>query len=452
MKSNDNKDSLEIFGSAPIHKAVLYNTIPAMAAMLLVLVYNLADTFFIGQTHDAIKVAAVSLATPVFLMFMALGTIFGIGGTSVISRAMGEGRRDYAKKVCSFCMWGSVLVGVVMAILMLAFINPILSLIGADAETWDNAKDYLTIVSFAGPCVLISNCYANVIRTEGKAGTAMVGQLIGNILNIVLDPILILLLGWGVAGAAIATAVSNVVSAVFYIGYFLRGKTMLSIHPKHFSAKDGIFTGVMAIGIPASLGDMLMSVSNIIANGLIASYGNMAVAGFGVAMKVTMMTGMVCIGFGQGVQPLLGYCIGAKNYERYKSSLRFSALFALGMSTAMTVVCYLFTGQIVGAFLSEPDAYQYALTFARILLSTSFLFGLFYVLSNALQAMGAAKAALIVNISRQGLIYIPAIYIMNALMGVNGLLWAQPVADVLSVVLVFFLNIKMQKKFMNAEA
>ena len=440
------KDSLEIFERAPIGQAVMKNTLPAMAAMLMVLIYNLADTFFIGQTDNAFMIAAVSLVTPVFLLFMALGTVFGIGGTSVISRAMGEGRREYAKKVCAFCMWGCVAVGIVMVLLIFALMNPILSLLGASANTIGYAKEYLSIVTVAGPFVLISNCYANIIRTEGKAGMAMLGQLIGNLLNVVLDPILILVLGWNVAGAAIATAVSNLVSAMYYIGYFKYGKSMLSISPKDASMQEGILKGVLAIGIPAALGDVLMSVSSILLNGQMAKYGDMALAGIGVAMKVTMITGMICIGFGQGIQPLLGYCVGAKNWRRYRESLRFSVLFGLGLSTVMTVLCYVFDSQIVGAFLTETEALQYGVAFSRILLTTSFLFGMFYVLSNALQAMGAATAAFIINLSRQGLIYIPAIFILQRVIGMNGLLWAQPVADVLSVLLVLVLYCLAEKK------
>ena len=152
-----NNKSMELFSKAPVSQAVFKNALPAMAAMLMVLVYNLADTFFIGQTHDALQVAGVSLATPVFLLFMAVGTVFGIGGTSVISRAMGEGRTEYAKKVCSFCMWGCVIVGVVMSAAMLVFMKPILTLVGASADTWNFAQIYLTIVICSGPFVLISN-------------------------------------------------------------------------------------------------------------------------------------------------------------------------------------------------------------------------------------------------------------------------------------------------------
>lgn len=433
------KSPLEVFESAPVGQAVMKNTIPAMVAMMMVLVYNLADTFFIGQTKDALMVASVSLVTPAFLLFMALGTVFGIGGTSVISRAMGEGRREYAKKVCAFCMWSCIIVGIVMVIIIFVFMDSILKMLGASADTFRYAKEYLSIVTVAGPFVLISNCYANIIRSEGKAGMAMFGQLGGNLLNVILDPILILGLGWNVAGAAIATAVSNLISAAYYIGYFKFGKSMLSIRLKDFAVKDNILKGVLAIGIPAALGDVLMSVSNIILNAQMAKYGDMAVAGIGVAMKVTMITGMICIGFGQGIQPLLGYCVGAKNWKRYKESLRFSVIFGFALSTLMTVICYLFDRQIVSAFLSEPEALSYGIEFSRILLTTSFLFGMFYVLSNALQAMGAATAALIINMSRQGLIYIPAIFILQSVIGMDGLLWAQPVADVLSVILVVIL-------------
>lgn len=224
----DNQKSMEVFIKAPVSQAVFKNALPAIAAMLMVLVYNLADTFFIGQTHDALQVAAVSLATPVFLMFMAVGTAFGIGGTSVISRALGEGKKEYAKKVCSFCMWSCIVVGVVMAALFLIFLKPILSLIGASSDTWDLSKTYLSIVACSGPFVLISNCYANIIRAEGEAGKAMMGQLLGNLLNFILDPVMILGFGWNIAGAAIATVIGNLFGAGYYIFYFLRGKSMLT--------------------------------------------------------------------------------------------------------------------------------------------------------------------------------------------------------------------------------
>ena len=442
----ENNKNLKVFSSMPVPKAVMKNALPAMAAMLMVLVYNLADTFFIGQTHNALLVAAVSLATPVYLIFMSLGTLFGIGGTSVISRALGEGKKEKARKSCAFCFWGCVFVGILLAALILMFIDPILNLIGASADTYEYAKSYLSIIVFAGPFVLISNCYGNVVRTEGESGKAMLGLLLGNLVNVILDPIFILALGLDIRGAAIATVIGNIVGAGFYISYFLKGKSMLSIRLKDFTVKQGIAASVLAIGVPAALGDVLMSVSQIIINSQMSHYGDMAVAGMGVAMKVITITGMICMGLGQGVQPILGYCVGAKTWKRFKEVFKFTIIFALVLGTVLAAICYVFTNQIVSAFLTDQTAFSYAVQFARILLSTSFLFGVFYVLVNALQAMGAATPALLISMSRQGIIFIPALFILQAVVGMTGLVWAQPVADVLSILIAAILFGKTMKK------
>ena len=442
----ENNKNLEVFSSMPVPKAVMKNALPAMAAMLMVLVYNLADTFFIGQTHNALLVAAVSLATPVYLIFMSLGTLFGIGGTSVISRALGEGNKEKARKSCAFCFWGCVFVGILLAALILIFIDPILNLIGASADTYEYSKSYLSIIVFAGPFVLISNCYGNVVRTEGESGKAMLGLLLGNLVNVILDPIFILALRLDIRGAAIATVIGNIVGAGFYISYFLKGKSMLSIRLKDFTVKQGIAASVLAIGVPAALGDVLMSVSQIIINSQMSHYGDMAVAGMGVAMKVITITGMICMGLGQGVQPILGYCVGAKTWKRFKEVFKFTIIFALILGTVLAAICYIFTNQIVSAFLTDQTAFSYAVQFARILLSTSFLFGVFYVLVNALQAMGAATPALLISMSRQGIIFIPALFILQAAIGMTGLVWAQPVADVLSILIAAILFGKTMKK------
>ncbi len=277
------------------------------------------------------------------------------------------------------------------------------------------------IVALSGPFVLISNCYSNIVRSEGQSAEAMIGQLLGNLLNIILDPIMILAFSWGIAGAAIATVIGNGVGAGYYILYFLRGRSTLSIHIRDFSVKDGICGAVLAIGIPAALGSLLMSISQIIVNAQMAGYDDMALAGMGVAMKVTMITGMICIGFAQGIQPLLGYCVGAKLWDRFKKIMKFSLLFAFGLSAVMTGLGYLLREQIVGAFLTELAAFDYAVRFTNILLTTSILFGVFFVLNNALQAVGAATQALITNLSRQWIIYIPALFVLQMAFGVTAL-------------------------------
>jgi putative MATE family efflux protein len=432
-------DRMELFRSAPVPKAVMKNALPSMAAMLMVLVYNLADTFFISLTKNDYQVAAVSMVMPVFLIMMAVGFVFGIGGTSVISRALGEERLEYAKKVCAFCFWSCIVMGMVLGTIYLVFIEQILKWMGTSSETYGLAKTYLTITACSAPVVLVANCYSHIVRAEGFAGKAMAGQLLGNILNIILDPIMILSFRWGIAGAAIATVIGNVFSAGYYILHFLRGKSALSIHPKEFTLRNKVCSSVLAIGVPASLGSLIMCVSQITLNSLMSTFNDMAVAGIGVAGKVLQITTMVSIGFGQGVQPLLGFCVGARLWGRFKKVMRFSVVMALLISSAMTICCLILDEQLVSIFLTEKAAFDYALQFVRILLTTSWLFGAFYVFTNSLQAAGAAKSALIINISRQGLIYIPSLFILKSLIGIRGLAWAQPVADVLSTTLVIIL-------------
>lgn len=349
-------------------------------------------------------------------------------------------------------MWTATVIGIILAAVFFIFAEPILKVLGASQDTLPLAYSYLVIVAFSGPFTMIPGTFSKILTAEGQPKKAMTGISMGNLLNIILDPIFILVFHWGVAGAAIATLISNIIAAGYYICYFLSKKSSLSIRPKDYSAKDKICSGVLSIGIPAALGSMIMGVSVMIVNSLMSGYGDMALAGSGVATKVTMVTGMLCIGIGQGVQPLLGYCVGAKNWDRYKETFRFSLVFAFIVGAIMTGLCYIFTPQIVGAFLTDPNAYDYAFRFSRILLTTSALFGIFYVFQNSLQAMGAAVSALIVNISRQGLIYIPLVYVMNSLLGVNGLLWAQPIADILSLILAVILYyIAYSKKIRQAD-
>jgi multidrug efflux pump len=442
-----NQAKTEIFRDAPIAKAVFSNAIPAMLAMIMVLVYNLADTFFIGQTGDALQVAAVSVATPVFMIFMTLGTMFGIGGTSLISRSLGAGRDEYARHVSALCFWGCIVSGLALLAVMLIFMEPILYAIGANEGTYALAESYLRIVCYSGPLVILGNCFSNILRAEGQSTKGMVGMVLGNVVNVVLDPLFILGFGMGITGAAIATVIGNVCAAVYYLAYLLGGKSALSIKLRDVRVRDHVLSGVMAIGIPAAIGDLLMSISTIVVNALIAGYGdNMAVAGIGVAMKVTMITGCLCIGLGQGVQPLLGYCVGAKMEKRYHEALRFSVIFAMATSTVLMVLCYVFAPQLVGAFLSDQDAYDYALTFTHIILTTSFLFGAYYVLLNAIQAMGDSTSSLIVNIARQGLVFIPAALILNSVVGLYGVVWSQPLADVLSLILTVLLYRRASKR------
>ena len=438
----------EIFKNAPVPKAVISNVIPSIISMLMVLVYNLADTFFIGQTKDAFMVAAVSVATPAFLLFMAVGMLFGIGGTSLISRMLGEGKADRAKHTSSFCFWTGLGIGLAAMVVIWLFATPICRAIGASDDTIGYAAQYLNIVAFGIPFLIISNTFSNIIRSEGNAKIAMTGMIIGNLINVALDPIMILVFGWDVAGAAIATVIGNVFSAGFYVHHLVSKGTILSIRPKDYMAGKGIAMGVLAIGVPASLNSVLMSASNILINNVMASYGDMAVAGLGVAMKVNMIVVMLLIGLGTGIQPLLGYCYGAGNRKRYLAVLKFSLCLSFGLSLIMTVICYCGAGPLVKAFLEDQNAFQYGMSFARIYIYSGPIMGILFVLINAIQSTGAAIPSLVLSISRQGLLYIPILMIFrNVFDSATMLAAAQPVTDYLSAALAAVLFVITYKKY-----
>ncbi len=446
--NNKSDKTVEIFENAPVPKAVFLNIIPSIISMLMVLVYNLADTFFIGQTKNAYMVAAVSLATPAFLFFMAVGMLFGIGGTSLISRMLGQGKKEDARHACSFCFWTGAIVGVIGMVVILVANDPVCALVGATPATEKYVKQYLMIVALGVPFLVIGNTFSSIIRAEGKANKAMMGMILGNVANIILDPVMILFLGWNVAGAAVATVIGNVLSAVFYIAHFMTKGTMLTINPKEYRADNKIATGVMAIGIPASLNSILMSTSNVLVNKLMTVHGDMAVAGLGVAMKVNMVAVMLLIGVGTGIQPLLGYNFGSGNRKRFLGVLRFSLILAVTMSIIMSVICYLGAGPMVNAFLKEPDAYSFGMDFARKLIISGPVLGILFVMMNTIQSMGAAIPSLILSISRQGVLYLPVLFLFNAVFHSAGMLvMAQPVTDYLATALSIILMIISYRKF-----
>lgn len=430
----------EIFRNAPIPKAVLFNIVPSIISMLMVMIYNLADTFFIGQTKNPYMVAAVSLATPAFLIFMAIGLIFGVGGTSYISRMLGEGKSEKAKNASSFCFWTGLLVGVVAVIFVYVFINPICKLIGTSADTIEYTKQYMMIVALGIPFVIVGNSFSNIIRSEGKANIAMTGMILGNITNIILDPIMILGLDWDVVGAAVATVIGNVVAFIFYLVHLTSKKTILSIRPKDYRAGERIAVGILSIGIPASINNMLMSTSNIVINNLLKEHDDMAVAGLGVAFKVNMLVVMLLIGLGTGIQPLLGYCFGAGNRKRFVGVLKFSIVLAVCMSAVLTVICYFGAAPMVRAFLDNDAAFDFAFSFARTLIISGPILGILFVFINTIQAMGVAIPTLILSISRQGIIYLPTLFMFHHFFNTPKMLvMAQPVADYLSTTLAVIL-------------
>ena len=446
MNEKTNEKSTDEFLNGSIPKVIIKNALPAVIAMVMVVVYNLADTVFISFTGDDYQMAAVAMGAPVFMIFMSLGTLFGVGGTSVISRALGNDDSKRAKNTCSFCTWASAVIGIVLTVALWLSTDQLAVMLGATENSIDYACTYLRITIACGAFSMVSNCLSNLLRAEGKAMNAMTGTLIGNLLNIILDAIFILVFGWGVMGVAVATVIGNVIGCLYYIYYYVSGKSILSVKPSDFSMKNGIVKEVVAIGISASLANLLVSFTTIIVNKELSGFDELFVPAYGVTSKILMIVSMIGIGISAGVQPILGFCYGAKVKEKFMGYLKFAVAFTTGVCVVISLGCYIFARPIVDALLNEKAAMDAGLHFTNIMLLTVWLTGTFVVFQNALQAIGAAAPALWASLLRQAILYIPALFILKAVIGSDGLIWAQPFCDVLSLVLIIVMvSLKLKK-------
>lgn len=442
------KDNTLVFTEYKVPKAVAALALPSMLGMLINIIYNLADTFFVGQTGDKNQVAAVSVAMPVFLFCLALGNLFGVGGCAFISRSLGEGKRKKIKSISSFCIYTGIAASVVLAVLFIAFRRPVLYLIGASDYTIDFACDYLFWVSLGAPFVVTSIVVCNLVRGEGAAKDSMIGMVIGQIVNIVLDPIFILSsgdklfginlpigFGLGVKGAAIATVLGNIVSVGYFLIYFMRGKSILSITPKRYSLGNGIPKGVINVGFPAALNNLLMSLSNIVVNIFLVKYGDNAVAAMGVAMKANLLVVMLQIGLAQGIQPLIGYCFGSRNFDRMKKSIRFGMMCNMIIGASVTAFYILFRRNVIGMFIADEAVIDAGVKMITALMTPGTFLGVMFIINFAFQGMGKGVQSLILAAGRQGLVFLPMLFIMNKVCGLDGIIWAQPIADVCCIVL-----------------
>lgn len=452
------KDNTKIFAEYKVPKAVAAMALPSMMGMLINIVYNLADTFFVGQTGDSNQVAAVSVSMPLFMLFIAVGNLFGVGGCAFISRSLGEGKNDRVKTISSFCIYGALICGVIIGVLFFFFREPLLYLIGASDNTIGFAQDYLKWVAIGSPFSVLAMTVCNLVRGEGAAKISMIGSVLGQVINVILDPIFILDKGdklfgitlpfgfdMGVAGAAIATVLGNVFSVVFFLIYFLKGKSILSITPKRFSVGNGVAKGVINVGLPACLNGLLMSVSNIIVNIVLVSYGDNAVAAMGVAMKANMLVVMLQIGLGQGVQPLIGYCYGAKNYSRMKKCMGFSIICNIVIGTVMMLFYLVFRENVISMFIDDAEVISLGVKMLTAIMTPGPVIGIMFVLNFAFQGMGKGIQTFILSVGRQGLVYIPLLFILNKLVGLDGIIWAQASADFVCVVMSIIMFIFVMK-------
>lgn len=434
----------ELYESAPISRAVISLAVPTVLSQLITVLYNMADTFFIGQLNDPSQVAAATVSMPPFILLAGFANLFGIGGSSLISRSLGEGNQQKARRAAAFSIWGAGAVALLYGLVFLVFKPYILPLFGTTATTYDYCFDYLfwTVTIGAVPTVL-SACLAHLVRAVGLSRQAGIGIALGGIINIVLDPIFIFGFGLDIMGAAIATALSNVISFVYFVIVVARIKapSPITADPRCFTLGEGIPREVLTVGLSSFITNIMAILSNTVLNNLMSSYSDAATAGIGIAKKIDMMTLAVSVGMSQGVLSLIGYNFAAKNYKRMYDAIKCAFKYLLVVSVATTLFLFFLAAPVSSVFIDDAETVEYAKYFMRVLCIICPMQATSLMCVTIMQAVGEKVRPIIASFARKGVFDVPLMFLMNFLLGVFGVAWATPIAEVLSMLvsLVMFL-------------
>ncbi len=432
---NENK---ELFEKTPVPKAVISLVVPTVISQLITVIYNMADTFFIGQIGDPNQVAAVSICMPLFILLTGMANLFGIGGSSLISRSLGEGKLEKAKKVSAFSIWTAGTAALLYGGLVFALRRYILPAVGANEATYDFCSRYiLWAIGIGAVPTVLSATLAHLVRAEGYSRQASFGMAMGGVLNMILDPIFISLFGLEIAGAAIATMMSNCIAVVYFIILIAgkRGSTVLSLDPRRYTLGMNIPFEVLLVGLPSCMMNLMGVFSNIVMNRLMVFYCNEAVAGIGIAKKIDMLAFAIATGMSQGVLPLIGYNYSAKNFQRMMVAVKMTFAYSMAAALAGTVFLLTCAGPIVRAFIDDPVTVQYGGLFQRIICITCPCVSVTMIIITLFQAVGKKLQPLVLSLLRKGILDIPAMLLMNLWIGVNGIAWATPIADFTAMVI-----------------
>ncbi len=422
----------ELFERASIPRAYFKLALPVVLSMVASMIYNLADTFFVSQTQNTNLVAGVALCTPLFSFLIAIGDIFGLGGSSLISRLLGEKAYATGSRVSSFCLYGAVVLGLVTTVVLLGFSRPILHLLGATSATYPYAEQFYRIMAIGAMPIIVSIVPGNLIRTEGFATQSMIGTMVGTVITIILDPLLIFPMGLGAAGAALATVIGYTVSAGLLVYLTKRYCQVISIDIKLSRIDSQLIRQVLFIGIPGSITNLMQAFGTAVLNRYLVDYGATRVAAMGIVLKVYMIIMLVMVGFAFGAQPLIGYTFGAKNQKRFKQILRFDLMVEVVYALVFAVILMIFAPQIIGLFLHNPAVISAGTYMLRVFLATTPFVGAVLVYTTVFQSTGKASGAFIMSIARQGIVFYLMIVLGAHFLGYHGIIWAQPAADVLT--------------------
>ncbi|MBD5518610.1 MAG: MATE family efflux transporter [Lachnospiraceae bacterium] len=434
----------ELFETMPVHKAYFKLGLPVVFGMVISLIYNMVDTYFIAQTGNTNLVAGVSIGAPIFTLMIALGDIFGLGGSSVISRLFGQKLDDNGKRLSVFCFYGALLCGILIAAILMIFRSPILYLLGADAETMPFASQYYTFIALGAPFIIVTYTPSNLLRTEGFATASMIGSILGAVINMILDPIFIAVLGLGAAGAAIATVIGNICTDIFFVCFLLMKSKRLSINPIGFHINAAEIGQIMAIGIPASITNLTQSLGIALTNRFLLPYGNDKLAAMGIVMKVNLIAVLILVGFAFGAQPLIGYNYGAKNQARLKEILRFCYSFECSVAAVLAVVLSLAAPAMLGMFIKDDAIVTIGVPMLRMQQLGMIFMAVVLVTTCTFQSAGKAWGAFLLSASRQGVIFAIVILLASKMFGYSGVLLSQAVSDILTAGLAVILLCRMK--------
>ena len=421
-----------------IAQLLLKMSLPVILVMMVTVLYNLADVFFIGRFGDRFQLAAISLAGPVFSTVSAFNTLIGFGSCTACSIALGEGREDLMKKYSAFALYASLGIGMVLAALILGGMKPLLSLLGTDGETAPYTAEYLRILGIGAPFLVASGALGNTVRAGGDVRDAMIASMSGTLLNIALDPLFIAVFRWGCAGAALATVIGNMVSLLLLLRA-VRKKAAFSLSLQDLTLRKEISLRVLGLGLPMAASTLLMSFSSAISNRLTVSYGNVAVAARSVAGKSAMLIPMIVMGLCMGVQPAISYVYGCRDRARLRHIVLGVGAVCVGVALVMSGAFFLFREQFVAAF--SPDEEIIALG-KYMMLGTLLavpIEGAYHMCSTYLQATGKVSYATLTSLMQKGLIFLPVLIVMERLFGLDGIIFSNAVTTLLSTVIALLL-------------
>lgn len=443
---NEQNKKMELLGNAPIPKALVSLGIPIMIGMLINALYNLVDAYFVGGLGES-PMGAISIVFPLGQVVVGLGLMFGNGAASYLSRLLGSGDKKTANIVASTALYSSVLIGAVLIIFATIFLKPILTFLGATETIMPYALTYARIYVISCIFNVFNVTMNNIVASEGAAKTTMCALLLGAVINIGLDPLFIYTFDMGVAGAAIATAISQLVSTLVYLTYILRKKSAFTFSIKDFIPTQQTFVEILKIGIPTLTFQLLTSLSIALINRASSDYGDAVIAGMGAVTRVTSMGTLVVFGFLKGFQPIAGFSYGAKNFKRLQESIKISILWSTIFCVVVGLLMVVFSTQIISQFangngemisVGQKSLVANGLSF--------FLFGFYTVYSSLFLALGKGTAGFFLGACRQGICFVPIIFLLPAIWGLSGILYAQPIADIISAIITVFMAFNLHRK------